>query len=307
MKKIEVIIEKAGERIDKLIPLLLPEYTRSFIQGLIEDGLVTKNGKPIKSSYKSCVGDKIELIINEPQKLDVVAEDIALDIAYEDDDVLVINKPRGMVVHPAVGHEKGTLVNAVLMHCGESLSGINGILRPGIVHRLDKDTTGLLIVAKNNNAHLKLSAQLKNRSLKREYYCLVHGNIKEDSGRIDAPLARSSDDRKKIAVTQKNSKEAITDFDVLERFGMYTYVKCTLRTGRTHQIRVHMKHLGHSVVGDKSYGVKGEEFNLVGQLLHAGSISFIHPKTGEKMTFDCPLPPDFEKILQIVRNKYRQK
>lgn len=277
--------------------------TRSFIKKLFDEKLVSVNGKAVKPSYKTNEGDTIEFFLPDPKPIEAEPENIPLDIVYEDEDLLVINKPRGMVVHPAAGNEKGTLVNAVLNHCGSTLSAINGVLRPGIVHRIDKDTTGLLVVAKNNEAHLKLSAQLSDRTLSRTYYALVHGNIKEDSGSINASLARSAADRKKIAVVSEG-REAITDFLVSERFNKYTLVECHLRTGRTHQIRVHMRYIGHPIFGDKTYGIKKEEFSARGQLLHAGKIGFIHPASGKSMSFSAPLPDDFDNILKKVRGKY---
>ena len=277
--------------------------TRSYVKKLFDEGLITINGAPAKASAKLRPGDIIEIELPEPKETEAVPQDIPLDIVYEDTDVLIVNKPRGMVVHPAAGNEDGTLVNAVMYHCGDSLSAIGGVLRPGIVHRIDKDTTGLLAVAKNNAAHLSLSDQLKDRSLSRTYFALVHGNIKEDSGTVDAPIARSESDRKKMAIARKDGREAVTDFAVEERFGKYTLVRCKLRTGRTHQIRVHMRHIGHPIVGDKTYGVKSEEFKLEGQLLHAGGIGFIHPSTGERMSFSAPLPEDFEHVLEILRKR----
>ncbi len=291
-------------RSDKFISEELPDFTRSHVKKLFDEGRITIDGAVRTASYKLRGGEIIEIELPEPKALEAAPEDIPLDIVYEDCDVLIVNKPRGMVVHPAAGNEDGTLVNAVMYHCGSSLSEINGVLRPGIVHRIDKDTTGLLAVAKSNTAHLSLSEQLKDRSLSRTYYALVHGNIKEESGTVSAPLARSEADRKKMAVSKSPSaREAVTDFEVLERFGRYTLVKCKLRTGRTHQIRVHMRHIGHPIVGDKTYGVKKEEWSLKGQLLHAGEIGFIHPVSGEKMTFSAPLPEDFEKTLDILRTR----
>lgn len=296
-----VLTATENGRCDKFIAENVENVSRSYIKKLFEEGKVFVNGKEKSASYKLKVGDEISFTLPEAEEIDAVPENIPLNIVYEDGDVLVINKERGMVVHPAPGNEKGTLVNAVLYHCQGNLSGINGKMRPGIVHRIDKDTTGLLVVAKTNDAHLFLSDQLGDRSLSREYYALVHGNIKEDKGTIDAPIARSENDRKKMTVTNKNSREAVTDFFVEERFGIYTLVRCKLRTGRTHQIRVHMKHIGHPIVGDKTYGVKKEEFNLVGQLLHAGKIGFIHPVTKEKVYYTAPLPRDFEKVLSLLR------
>ena len=293
-------------RCDKYISECIDTVSRSYIKKLFDMGEITVNGTPKSASYKLRAGDVIRFNIPQAEEIDAVEEDIPLDIVYEDGELLVINKERGMVVHPAPGNSTGTLVNAVLYHCKGNLSGINGKMRPGIVHRIDKDTTGLLVVAKTNDAHMFLSDQLSDRSLSREYYALVHGNIKEDNGRVDAPIARSENDRKKMTVTQKNSREAITDYFVEERFGIYTLVRCKLKTGRTHQIRVHMKHIGHPIVGDKTYGVKKEEFNLPGQLLHAGKIGFIHPITKEKVQFTAPLPEDFEKVLTILRGRLSQ-
>ena len=293
-------------RCDKYISECIDTVSRSYIKKLFDMGEITVNGTPKSASYKLRAGDVIRFNIPQAEEIDAVEEDIPLDIVYEDGELLVINKERGMVVHPAPGNSTGTLVNAVLYHCKGNLSGINGKMRPGIVHRIDKDTTGLLVVAKTNDAHMFLSDQLSDRSLSREYYALVHGNIKEDNGRVDAPIARSENDRKKMTVTQKNSREAITDYFVEERFGIYTLVRCKLKTGRTHQIRVHMKHIGHPIVGDKTYGVKKEEFNLPGQLLHAGKIGFIHPITKEKVQFTAPLPEDFEKVLTFLRGRLSQ-
>ena len=291
-------------RSDVFISENLEGVTRSYVKKLFDEGLITINGAAAKASAKLRPGDLIEIELPEPKETEAVPQDIPLDIVYEDADVLIVNKPRGMVVHPAAGNEDGTLVNAVMYHCGDSLSAIGGVLRPGIVHRIDKDTTGLLAVAKNNAAHLSLSDQLKDRSLSRTYFALVHGNIKEDSGTVDAPIARSESDRKKMAIARKDGREAVTDFTVEERFGKYTLVRCKLRTGRTHQIRVHMRHIGHPIVGDKTYGVKNDEFNLEGQLLHAGEIGFIHPFTGEKMSFSAPLPEDFEHVLEVLRKRF---
>ena len=267
-----------------------------------DDKAVLVNGNPAKPNYKLKPGDIIELAVPEPIELEIKAENISLDIVYEDNDMLVVNKPQGMVVHPAAGNYTGTLVNALLYHCGDSLSGINGEKRPGIVHRIDKDTSGLLLVAKNDNAHQKLSSQIKEHSLTRAYKALVHGNIKQDSGRIDAPIGRHPSDRKKMTITDKNSREAVTNFRVLERYGRYTFVECILETGRTHQIRVHMSKNGHPIVGDKTYGVKKEEFNLTGQLLHAYKVGFIHPVSGEYMEFVSELPDYYMNVLDRLRN-----
>lgn len=292
-----------SQRCDKYISENVENVSRSYIKNLFDEGRIMVNGTVKSASYKLKEGDVIEFCLPEIEEIEAKGEDIPLDIVYEDDCLLVINKPRGMVVHPAPGNNTGTLVNAVLHHSKGNLSGINGMLRPGIVHRIDKDTTGLLVVAKTNGAHLFLSEQLGDRSLSREYYALVHGNIKDDFGTIDAPIARSENDRKKMTVTNKNSREAVTDFFVQERFGIYTLVRCKLRTGRTHQIRVHMRHIGHPIVGDKTYGIKKEEFNLPGQLLHAGKIGFIHPLTKEKVNYTAPLPEDFERVLNLLRQR----
>ncbi|MGM9551798.1 MAG: RluA family pseudouridine synthase [Clostridia bacterium] len=300
----KIVLEATeNARCDKFIAENVQGVSRSHIKRLFDEGKVFVNGVERSASYKLKIGDEITFEIPETQEIDAEPENIPIDIVYEDDYLLVINKKRGMVVHPAPGNNSGTLVNAILYHCQGNLSGINGKIRPGIVHRIDKDTTGLLVVAKTNEAHLCLSDQLGDRSLSREYYALVHGNIKEDSGTVDAPIARSLTDRKKMAVSYKNSREAVTDFFVEERFGMYTLVRCKLRTGRTHQIRVHMKHIGHPIVGDKAYGVKKEEFNLEGQLLHAGKIGFIHPESGERVSFSAPIPEDFQKVLDILFNR----
>ncbi len=279
--------------------------TRSSLKRLFDTDMVTVNSKAVRASFKLKEGDKITLTLPPPTVLEAVAQDIPLDIVYEDNDVLVINKPRGMVVHPAAGNEDGTLVNAIMHHCGDSLSEINGVLRPGIVHRIDKDTTGLLVVAKNNNAHLKLTEQLSAHTLGRTYFAIVHGNIKEDTLTVDAPIARSEQDRKKMAIAKKGGRDARTHITVLERFGKYTYIKCSLETGRTHQIRVHTKSIGHPILGDKTYGLKKEEYSLTGQLLHAGEIAFIHPAKGERVMFSAKLPEDFEDTLAKIKNKYQ--
>ena len=302
IKLLEVSEGEEG-RLDKYLSDKLEDMTRSYLKKLIsDDKAVLVNGNPAKPNYKLKPGDIIELAVPEPIELEIKAENIPLDIVYEDSDMLVVNKPQGMVVHPAAGNYTGTLVNALLYHCGDSLSGINGEKRPGIVHRIDKDTSGLLLVAKNDNAHQKLSSQIKEHSLTRAYKALVHGNIKQDSGRIDAPIGRHPGDRKKMTVTDKNSREAVTNFKVIERYGRYTVVECVLETGRTHQIRVHMSKKGHPIVGDKTYGVKKEEFNLAGQLLHAYKVGFIHPVSGEYMEFVSELPDYYMNVLDRLRN-----
>lgn len=302
IKLLEVSEGEEG-RLDKYLSDKLEDMTRSYLKKLIsDDKAVLVNGNPAKPNYKLKPGDIIELAVPEPIELEIKAENIPLNIVYEDNDMLVVNKPQGMVVHPAAGNYTGTLVNALLYHCGDSLSGINGEKRPGIVHRIDKDTSGLLLVAKNDNAHQKLSSQIKEHSLTRAYKALVHGNIKQDSGRIDAPIGRHPSDRKKMTVTDKNSREAVTNFRVIERYGRYTFVECILETGRTHQIRVHMSKNGHPIVGDKTYGVKKEEFNLAGQLLHAYKVGFIHPVSGEYMEFVSELPDYYMNVLDRLRN-----
>lgn len=300
MKKI-TLTALYEERCDKYISDNAEGISRSYVKKLSEEKKIFVNGKAKNASYKLKTGDAIEVLLPELEETETKPENIPLDIVYEDEALLVINKPRGMVVHPAPGNRTGTVVNAVLYHSQGKLSGINGMLRPGIVHRIDKDTTGLLVVAKTNEAHICLASELSDRTLSREYYALVHGNVKED-GRVSAPIARSADDRKKMAVTE-GGREAVTDYFVEESFGKYTLLRCKLHTGRTHQIRVHMKYISHPIVGDKTYGARKEEFNLEGQLLHAGKIGFKHPETGEKMTFTAPLPEDFAHILDILRTK----
>ncbi len=301
MKKLNLTAEPCdeGERLDKFISDN-SDISRSFAAKLCEDGSVSVSGKAIRKNYKLKGNEEIEILVPEAAEPTAEAEDIPLDIVYEDSDVIVVNKPQGMVVHPAAGNYSGTLVNALMFHCGGELSAINGVIRPGIVHRIDKDTSGLLVAAKNNEAHLKLSAQLKERKALRKYAALVNGNIKEDEGTINKPLGRSSSDRKKMAI-KADGREAITHFKVMERFGAYTLLECVLETGRTHQIRVHLASLGHSIVGDKTYGIKKEKFNLSGQLLHAKTIGFTHPKTGELMRFDSALPDYFQGVLENLR------
>jgi 23S rRNA pseudouridine1911/1915/1917 synthase len=291
--------EYDNERIDKVIAVLNEEWSRSKVQQWIKNGLVTVNDRPVKANYKCEAGDVVVIRLPEPEPLHVEPENIPLDIYYEDADVLVVNKPRGMVVHPAPGHMRGTLVNALLAHCTD-LSGINGVLRPGIVHRIDKDTSGLLMVAKNDVAHQSLVDQLVKKTVTRKYKAIVHGVIPHDYGTIDAPIGRDKRDRKKMAVTEENGKEAVTHFRVLERFRHYTFVECQLETGRTHQIRVHMKYIGYPLAGDPQYGPK-KTLPIDGQALHAGVLGFTHPRTGEYLEFEAPLPPEFEAILQWLR------
>lgn len=291
--------DRDNERIDVYVSNQLQDMSRSSIQKLISDGNITVNNRKVKSNYKVKLNDSILVILPEPEVLDISAENIPIDIFYEDNDLAVINKPQGMVVHPAPGHFSGTLVNALMYHL-KNLSSINGVMRPGIVHRLDMNTSGLMLVAKNDKSHNFLAKCLKEHSINRIYYALVEGNIKSDSGTIDAPLGRSEKDRKKRTVTYKNSKTAVTNYWVVERYGSYSLVKLKLETGRTHQIRVHMKYIGHPVVGDDVYGSKINKFNLKGQLLHSKSVGFIHPTTGDYMEFDSELPDYFQKVLRII-------
>ena len=297
--------DRTGERADAAVARLCPELTRSAAQKLLEEGRVTCRGKALKKNDRLTEGDCLEVTLPEVQETAIEPENIPLDIVYEDGDVIVINKPKGMVVHPAAGHWSGTLVNALMYHCRDSLSGINGELRPGIVHRIDMDTSGLLIAAKNDFAHQALAEQLKDHSLARTYECIVVGGMKEDAGTIDVPIGRHPLDRKKMAVTEKNSREAVTHWQVLERFSGYTHLQCKLETGRTHQIRVHLAYRGHPIVGDMVYGRKKPELGLDSQCLHARELTFRHPRTGQPMTVSCPLPPYFEAALELLRRKGR--
>ena len=290
--------DRSGERADAALARLAPDLTRSAAQRLLEEGRVLREGRPLRKNDKLQAGDVLALDLPEPQPVALEPEDIPLDIVYEDNDLLVINKPKGLVVHPAAGHWSGTLVNALLYHCRDSLSGINGELRPGIVHRIDKDTSGLLIVAKNDFAHQALAAQLQDHTLARTYVCLVVGGVREDSGVIDAPIGRHPTDRKKMAVTEKNSRHAVTHWRVLERFPGYTLLECRLETGRTHQIRVHMACIGHPLLGDTVYGAKKPVPGLAGQCLHAAELRFLHPRTGEPVTVEAPLPDWFRAVLE---------
>jgi 23S rRNA pseudouridine1911/1915/1917 synthase len=292
------IIDVPGERIDSYIASVT-ELSRSNVQKLIESGAILVNGKPCKANYKLRTGDVAEIQMPEPEDIEALPENIPLDIIYEDSDIIVINKARGMVVHPAAGNYTGTLVNALLYHC-KDLSDINGVRRPGIVHRIDKDTTGLLAVAKNNNAHLVLAEQLQDHTMSRVYYAVVEGIIGENSGTVNAPIGRHDNDRKKMAVNTRVGKPAVTHFEVIERLDNCTLVKCRLETGRTHQIRVHMAYTGHPVTGDPVYGIKNNR-GMEGQALHAGELTLIHPATGRPVTFKAPLPDDFEKLLKRLR------
>ena len=295
--------DRSGERADAALARLAPDLTRSAAQRLLEEGRVLREGRPLRKNDKLQAGDVLALDLPEPQPVALEPEDIPLDIVYEDKDLLVINKPKGRVVHPAAGHWSGTLVNALLYHCRDSLSGINGELRPGIVHRIDKDTSGLLIVAKNDFAHQALAAQLQDHTLARTYVCLVVGGVREDSGVIDAPIGRHPTDRKKMAVTEKNSRHAVTHWRVLERFPGYTLLECRLETGRTHQIRVHMAYRNHPIVGDTVYGRPKPELGQDSQCLHARALTFRHPRTGETMTLTCPLPDYFTRLLEALRRR----
>lgn len=294
--------ETSGQRLDIFLAAAVPELTRSAAQRLLEQGNVTLDGAPLKKNARTEAGAEYELSLPELRETELVAQDIPLDVVYEDADVLVVNKPKGLVVHPAAGHEDGTLVNALLHHCGESLSGINGEKRPGIVHRIDMDTSGLLIVAKNDFAHRSLSDQLKDHTLRRTYECIVRGGFREDSGTVNAPIGRDPRDRKRMAVTEKNSRPAVTHWTVLARYGQYTHLQCRLETGRTHQIRVHMAYINHPIAGDPLYGVRKPELGLTSQCLHARALTFRHPRTGEEITVTCPLPEEFERALEKLKN-----
>lgn len=294
--------ETAGERLDKALSSEYEELSRSFLQKLIKEGAVYVNGKAVRPSRILAEGDIVGFELPEPETLKIEPQDIPLDVLYEDEDVILINKPRGMVVHPAPGHPDGTLVNALLYHCKGSLSGINGVLRPGIVHRIDRDTTGVIIACKNDNAHKSLADQLKVHSITRRYTALVRGGFKEEEGTVDAPIGRSPKDRMKMAVTE-DGKRAVTHFRVLERFSGYTLIECRLETGRTHQIRVHMTYLGHPLAGDPVYGTGKDPFACAGQMLHARVFGFVHPRTGAYMEFEAPLPADFEAVLARLRRQ----
>ena len=292
-----VICTEGGVRMDVALTRLLPDVTRSAAQRFLEEGRVSCDGRTVKKNEKTEEGQVLTVDLPEPEPVDIVPQDIPLDIRYEDDDVIVLNKPKGLVVHPAAGHADGTLVNALLYHCAGSLSGINGELRPGIVHRIDKDTSGLLIVAKNDFAHQKLAAQLADHTLARTYEAIVCGGVKTDSGTIDAPIGRHPTDRKKMAVTEKNSRHAVTHYEVIARYRGYTHIRCRLETGRTHQIRVHMAYKGHPILGDMVYGHKKPELGQDSQCLHARELTFLHPRTDEPVTVQCELPDYFTEVL----------
>ena len=295
-------LDRDGERLDAALARLVPELSRSAAQRLIEQGAVTLDGKSVKKNEKTVCGAALVLVLPEVRETAVTAEDIALDVVYEDDDVIVVNKPKGLVVHPAPGHADGTLVNALLHHCGDSLSGIGGEKRPGIVHRIDKDTSGLLIAAKNDTAHTRLSAQLKDHTLARTYECIVCGNVKQDFGTIDAPIGRSPADRKKMAVVS-GGRPAVTHFEVIARYPGYTHLRCRLETGRTHQIRVHLAWQNHPILGDTVYGHKKAELGMDSQCLHAKELTFLHPRAGERVTVSCDLPDYFMRVLTQLQKK----
>ena len=294
---IEITAEESGERIDALLARLVPELTRSAAQRLLEEGLVTLRGVPVKKNRRTEPGEVYAALLPEPELPEPEPQDIPLDIVYEDADVVVVNKPRGMVVHPAPGHPDGTLVNALLWHCGDSLSGVGGERRPGIVHRIDKDTSGLIIAAKNDYAHLALSAQLADRSLSRVYEAVARGEFREESGTVDAPIGRHPTERKRMAVTERGSRPAVTHWEVIARCRGWTHIRCRLETGRTHQIRVHMAYIGHPLLGDMVYGAKKPERGLEGQCLHARELKFLHPRTGEAIHLSTELPEYFQQVL----------
>ncbi|MBP2630878.1 MAG: pseudouridine synthase, RluA family [Firmicutes bacterium] len=299
-KQVYEIIDEVNERLDVFLVNKLQNLSRSHIQKMIVDGHITVNQKQMKANYKLRKADNVEFIMPEAKEVEILAEAIPLDVLYEDNDLIVINKKRGMVVHPATGVYTGTLVNALLSHC-EDLSGINGEIRPGIVHRLDKDTSGVMVAAKNDIAHISLAKQIKEKTATRQYLAIVHGNIKEDEGIIEGAIGRDANDRKKMAIVFENGKSATTKFKVIERFGKYTLVECNLMTGRTHQIRVHMTYIGHPLVGDPKYGSSKCPFKINGQALHSKNLKFIHPRTNKEMFFSSPLPEDMEKILKNIR------
>ena len=295
--------EYNGQRIDKFLSEILPEYSRSFIQKVVKDGGVLVDEKCVKSNYKLSSGQILKLNVPELVEPDIVPEDIPLDILYEDDDIIVVNKPKGMVVHPAACHYTGTLVNALMYHCRDNLSGINGVTRPGIVHRIDMNTTGVLVACKNDAAHIFLSEQLAVHSITRKYNAIVHNSFKENSGTVDAPIGRHHIDRKKMAIDYKNGRSAVTHYSVISNYGKYAHIECQLETGRTHQIRVHMSSIGHPLLGDDVYGSGKSPYRLEGQTLHARVLGFVHPSTGKYMEFEAPLPDYFKEIIVDLENK----
>lgn len=298
MRESYIVEGESSSRIDAYLAGILEGVSRSYIQKLVKEEKILVNGKTVKSNYKVAAGDEVEVEIPEPEPLAILPEKMDLDIVYEDADVILINKPKGMVVHPAAGHYEHTLVNGLLYHCQGQLSGINGVMRPGIVHRIDMDTTGILIVCKNDMAHNAISEQLKVHSITRKYQAIVHGRISEEEGMVDAPIGRHPVDRKKMSINYKNGKEAVTHYRVLKRFSRYTHIECQLETGRTHQIRVHMASIGHPLLGDALYGPSKCPYALCGQTLHAGVLGFIHPRTGAYMEFTAPLPEYFTELLE---------
>lgn len=298
--RFQITEELEDERIDKCISILIDSLSRSFIQKLIKDGQVQVNGTTVKGSYRVKTDDDVLFCLPESVEPDIEPEDIPLDILYEDKDVIVVNKPKGMVVHPAAGHYSGTMVNALMYHCGSELSGINGVMRPGIVHRIDMDTTGSVIACKNDKAHNCIAEQLKDHSITRRYHAICHGVLKEDEGTVNKPIGRHPTDRKKMAINEKNGKNAVTHYKVLKRFSEYTYIECRLETGRTHQIRVHMASIGHPLLGDDVYSNRKNPFHLTGQTLHAKILGFQHPTTGEYVEIDAPLPEYFKHLLEIL-------
>ena len=301
-RTLQVHPEDAGARLDAWLAGRLPDVTRSAAARLCEEGRVAVAGKPLAKNHRLTGGEAVDVSLPDPVAVDVAPQDIPLDVVYEDGDVIVVNKPKGLVVHPAPGHPDGTLVNALLHHCGDSLSGIGGELRPGIVHRIDRDTSGLIIAAKNDFAHQKLAAQLQDHTLARIYRCIVVGNLRQDSGTVSAPIGRHPLDRKKMAVVA-DGRSAVTHWSVLERFPGFTYVECRLETGRTHQIRVHMAHIGHPILGDTVYGAKKPVPGLRGQCLHAAGLRFLHPRTGEPVELWCDLPEEFQTQLRKLENR----
>ncbi|MCI8692999.1 MAG: RluA family pseudouridine synthase [Lachnospiraceae bacterium] len=298
--RFEITEELEEERIDKCLAALIDSLSRSFIQKMIKDEAVRVNGLPVKGSCRVKAGDLVEFDLPKARVPDIEPENIPLDILYEDEDVIVVNKPKGMVVHPAAGHYSGTLVNALLYHCAGGLSGINGVIRPGIVHRIDRDTTGSVIACKNDRAHNCIAQQLKEHSVRRRYHAICHGVVKEEEGIVDRPIGRHPSDRKKMAVNERNGKRAVTHYRVLKRFSGYTYLECELETGRTHQIRVHMASIGHPLLGDEVYSNRKSPFRLEGQTLHAKILGFLHPSTGAYLETDAPLPEYFRHLLEIL-------
>ncbi|MCM1297634.1 MAG: RluA family pseudouridine synthase [Muribaculaceae bacterium] len=300
----EILPEMEDARIDKCISSYMEDLSRSYVQKIIKDGNVYVNDAAVKANYKVKADDRVRFVIPDSIEPDIPAQDIPLDILYEDADILIINKPKNMVMHPAPGHYEGTLVNAVMYHCKGELSGINGVMRPGIVHRIDKDTTGSVIVCKNDETHSAIAQLLQTHDITRKYRAIVYGDMKDEQGIIDAPIGRHPHDRKKMAVSEKNGKRAVTHYKVLEHFRQYTYIECQLETGRTHQIRVHMANIGHPLLGDTVYSSRKAPFHMEGQALHAMTIGFVHPRSGKYVEFEAPLPEYFERLLKVLRNTH---